>query len=279
MYIRHEHGLISGHKMSQNCLKFAYVASATLLFTVVVSSATENIGDEDLVIDLSGYGNRLFGIPDKSTGETLRKWQRSKGPGNTANPEELGSYIEGDILVPRKATSNGRNGMVSESYRWRDGIVPFEIMGAFDARAMDLIEQAIVAYHDNTCIKFVPRGHTDMDYISIQSGNSGCWSSVGRIGGRQVVNLQSPGCTSKVGTVMHELMHALGFLHEQNREERDQYVDIVMGNVRKGYEVNFEKAAPGSASGFGVGYDYGSVMHYSDSAFSVNGERTIVTRV
>lgn len=275
-YIKHEHGLLCGHTMSQNYLKFVYVASATLLLTVIVSSVAEfNVDeDRDLVIDLSGYGNRLFGIPDKSTGKAVQ----SHGP-NAANPEELGSYIEGDILVPRKVTSVGRNGMVSESYRWRDGIVPFEIMGAFDARAMDLIEQAIVGYHDNTCIKFVPRGRTDTDYISIQSGNSGCWSSVGRIGGRQVVNLQSPGCTSKVGTVMHELMHALGFLHEQNREERDQYVDIVMGNVRKGYEVNFEKAAPGSASGFGVGYDYGSVMHYSDSAFSVNGERTIVTKV
>lgn len=51
---------------------------------------------------------------------------------------------------------------------------------------MDLIEKAINAYHDNTCIKFVPKKSSDEDYISIQDESSGCWSSVGRTGGRQV---------------------------------------------------------------------------------------------
>lgn len=55
---------------------------------------------------------------------------------------------------------------------------------------MDYIEKAINAYHDNTCIKFVPKKSTDEDYISIQSTNTGCWSSVGRVGGRQVIHGQ-----------------------------------------------------------------------------------------
>lgn len=76
---------------------------------------------------------------------------------------------------------------------------------------MDLIERAIIEYHKNTCIKFIPRRSSDKDYISVESGSTGCWSSVGRIGGKQVVNLQSPGCVSKIGTVIHEFLHALGF--------------------------------------------------------------------
>lgn len=55
---------------------------------------------------------------------------------------------------------------------------------------MDILEKAIDAYHNNTCIKFVPRTSADQDYISIQSTNSGCWSSVGRVGGRQVFKLK-----------------------------------------------------------------------------------------
>lgn len=50
---------------------------------------------------------------------------------------------------------------------------------------MSLIEQAINEYHRRTCIRFKPRTN-EQDYISIVSGNTGCWSSVGRIGGRQV---------------------------------------------------------------------------------------------
>lgn len=41
--------------------------------------------------------------------------------------------------------------------------------------------KAIADYHRLTCLRFVPY-NGQKDYISIQSGNTGCWSSVGRIG-------------------------------------------------------------------------------------------------
>jgi Astacin (Peptidase family M12A) len=144
-----------------------------------------------------------------------------------------------------------------------------------DAYNMDTIERALIEYHSKTCIRFVPRRASDRDYISIESGSSGCWSSVGRIGGKQVVNLQTPGCVSKIGTVIHELLHVLGFLHEQNREERDGFVIIKKNNIKSGYEINFAKAKAGETTGFCVNYDYGSVMHYSPTAFSKNGQPTI----
>lgn len=267
---------------STYCLQVIFLV--TVLSCAMMADDVPDETDDDLVIDLSAYGTRLYGVPQKSAGEALQKWQRAekaqtKKSEVRSNPEEVGPYVEGDILVPSSTGAGGRNGMVAESYRWRDAIVPFEITGSFDARTMDLIEKAITAYHENTCIKFTPRSHTDLDYVSIQSTSTGCWSSVGRTGGRQIVNLQSPGCTTKVGTIMHELMHAIGFLHEQNREERDDFVVVQLENVRKGYEINFAKAAAGTASGFGVGYDYGSVMHYSEGAFSVNEQPTIKTKV
>lgn len=98
---------------------------------------------------------------------------------------------------------------------------------------MDLIEQAINVYHNKTCLKFKPR-MGEADYVRITTSSTGCWSSVGRIGGRQDVNLQTPGCLKRIGTVLHELMHAAGFLHEQNRHERDNYVEIVWKNIKNG---------------------------------------------
>ena len=71
------------------------------------------------------------------------------------------------------------------------------------------------------------------------------------------MNLQSPGCVIKTGTVIHEFLHVLGFQHEQNREERDNFVTIVYSNVKPDYTVNFEKSRPGETTGFGVSYDYG----------------------
>lgn len=137
------------------------------------------------------------------------------------------------------------------------------------------IKDAMREYHTHTCIKFVQRISSDTDYLFISNKNTGCWSSVGRAGGRQELNLQTPGCTVKVGTVMHELMHALGFVHEHTREDRDSFVRILNENVRPGYESDFQKAAAGSTNNFGVQYDYGSILHYSSTAFSKNGQPTI----
>lgn len=78
--------------------------------------------NEDEVIDLSRFGERLYGQPVLNS---ARKFQRSKD-----NPEEQGPYIEGDILVPLPDNST-RNGMKTESLRWRSGVVPFEIRGSF----------------------------------------------------------------------------------------------------------------------------------------------------
>lgn len=97
-----------------------------------------------------------------------------------------------------------------------------------------MIDEAIGEYHKLTCVKWVLRKGTEPDYVYFTSGNTGCWSSVGRIGGRQEINLQSPGCLTKKGTVVHEMMHALGFLHEQNRWERDKHVTVNYQNIQTG---------------------------------------------
>lgn len=50
---------------------------------------------------------------------------------------------------------------------------------------MDLIERGINEYHRRTCLRFKPRTY-EKDYLSFVNGPTGCWSSVGRVGGKQV---------------------------------------------------------------------------------------------
>ncbi|XP_076231132.1 zinc metalloproteinase nas-1 [Calliopsis andreniformis] len=227
---------------------------------------------EGVIAHLQHFGEALFRFPDNATGDIVANWNE----GWDQNPEELGSYAEGDILFPPQQL--GKNGLKAESARWPGGVVPYMLSPYFNSEQRKIIFDAMDDYHKHTCIKFKPYTGEESDYIRITAGNSGCWSSVGRIGGRQDVNLQVPGCLVKKGTVIHELMHVIGFLHEQSRYERDEYVRILWNNILSGHGGNFEKASKQTTDAFGVGYDYGSVMHYSANAFSRNGQPTIVAK-
>lgn len=49
---------------------------------------------------------------------------------------------------------------------------------------------------------------------------------------RQTVSLDDKCIISgSPGIVIHELMHALGFYHEHQRQDRDKYVSINLNNV------------------------------------------------
>lgn len=187
------------------------------------------------------------------------------------NAEEVGEYLEGDILP----TELSKNGLINETLRWTDAVIPYEIVGLFGSKEREVIGKAMGDYHKKTCIRFRPRNKGDKDWISLTSSYSGCWSSVGKIGGRQIVNLQSPGCLTKIGTVIHELLHVCGFYHEQNRYDRDLYVEINWENIDEDKKSNFKKVDNETITIFGTDYDYRSVMHYSAKAFSSTGNPTI----
>ena len=82
------------------------------------------------------------------------------------------------------------------------------------------------------------------------------------------------GCVS-LGTVIHEMLHASGFWHEQSRPDRDQHVRILWSNIYPGREDNFARYTRAEVSTLSLPYDTSSVMHYSSRAFSRNGQMTI----
>lgn len=65
----------------------------------------------------------------------------------------------------------------------------------------------------------------------------------------------------KLGTVSHEIGHALGFNHEQSRPDRDEYVTVNFDNIQTSFRNNFDKRTTTDAM-TNVPYDYSSAMHY-----------------
>ncbi|XP_050811949.1 hatching enzyme 1.2-like [Gopherus flavomarginatus] len=149
-------------------------------------------------------------------------------------------------------------------------VIPYVISSSYTNEEKALIVGAIQEYETLTCIHFVDRT-TETDYIYIEAGDS-CWSYFGKVGGSQVVSVRKGGCMRK-GIIQHELNHALGMLHEQNRNDRDKYVVISWQYISPGDFYHFK---PTRANNLGLKYDYSSVMHYHRFAFSnTSGKATI----
>lgn len=205
------------------------------------------------------------------------------------NPMQSTDKYQGDIVLSPDAMAAAKQNHLkidqfggeppaqygSVTYgRWPNGEVPYVISSGlkYQSRAVSAINAAFNDYHTHTCIRFKPRTN-ERQYIYFQNGG-GCSSPVGRqSSGANVVTLAS-GCWSK-GTVAHEIGHSLGFFHEQSRQDRDSHVKINWGNIMSGMGFNFNKQ--NYINSLGTKYDLGSMMHYSSTAFSKNGYKTIQT--
>lgn len=57
---------------------------------------------------------------------------------------------------------------------------------------------------------------------------------------------------------MHELAHLVGFYHEHQRSDRDEYINVRYDNIVPHFRKDFEKY---NFTTYGE-YDFGSIMHY-----------------
>ncbi|KAK3579889.1 hypothetical protein CHS0354_025751 [Potamilus streckersoni] len=103
----------------------------------------------------------------------------------------------------------------------------------------------------------------------------GCQSSIGRDGGEQFIVL-GESCYYK-GVIMHEMTHAVGFFHEQNRFDRDDYITMHWKNIEPGKELDFQIQQKDVLTTLGAPYDYGSIMHYGPYTFAKEPKQEVMT--
>jgi hypothetical protein len=200
-----------------------------------------------------------------------------------------GDYVvvEGDILIPRSlfqelqaAARSPQVAVVRHDFKlWPNGRVPFEFDSNVTPDNRDRMVEAMAVLEgvanvdfwqcpDNNCGSY-PHVHIqDGDGNNSSFIGMGSFYNNGHLEGSQVINIAS--WNSKF-TIVHELLHCLGFFHEQSRSNRDNYIRINCDNIQDGCGLfsdwghNFK--IDGDATGYGS-YDFDSVMHYDECSFS-----------
>jgi hypothetical protein len=179
--------------------------------------------------------------------------------------------FEGDIVIVPNANLEFYGVTITGTrFRWTDGVVVYDISDQL--ANPDRVRNAMKHWEDHTVIKFRKRT-TERDYVIFRPGR-GCSSSVGKQGGVQFVTLANE-CST--GNTIHEIGHTVGLWHEQSREDRDQMIEIHWENISPLAKHNFDqRITDGDDRG---DYDFGSIMHYPPNAFSLDGTRTISSKV
>lgn len=192
--------------------------------------------------------------------------------------------LNGDIIVGDDLQRTRLNqkvppaipGVPSSIYLWPNGQLPIVVDPNVYEYGMEGTVRAAVAEFNNKVSNLCLVSRTnEKDYVRIQIssnlGSAGGVSAVGRQGGEQVVLIAE---NQPPSVIIHELLHALGFYHEQSRTDRGNFVDIVGANVEAGKIHNFQ--IEWGSQGRGA-YDFCSIMHYPADAFG-DGKTTIACK-
>ncbi|XP_019857156.1 PREDICTED: high choriolytic enzyme 1-like, partial [Amphimedon queenslandica] len=185
--------------------------------------------------------------------------------------------IDGDILVSKEQAAiyyeSGWDGLVnSEAWsptkaRWSKRI-PYQVGAGIsapvtvgDGRIKANVENSIAELNGRTCLSFEAKTCKDTAFIKFVKGDACYTIELGKPnhGARTISLAYSCGGTAKrARTPAHEVMHTLGRAHEQTRSDRDDYVTIDARNT-----CSTQMAKNNNFRLYGIGYDFLSVMHYS----------------
>lgn len=198
-------------------------------------------------------------------------------------PREDGRIlVDGDKIVLAKGISDSplpdhlAQGVgVQQGNTWPNGVIPYQISS--NLPNPQRVNDAINHWNNllGGLIRLVPRLNNEPDFVYFVPVTSGCAATVGyfRGAGPHTIEIE-PNCGS--GNIAHEIGHAVGLDHEQNRKDRDQNITIVWNKVLAGFELNFQIE---STYRNYHDYDFNSIMHYSLFAFSTDGSQTIIPKI
>ena len=184
--------------------------------------------------------------------------------------------MEGDIEIDPKETENELTIQGAGKWlwfrKWPNRTIPYVIDPNMPNKWR--IEWAVKHIMANTKIKMIPRDrHRDYVYFKYNGKDGGCNSSIGRRWGKQYIRV--PDWCSK-GSIVHEILHAIGLRHEQTRWDRNNYVKIHWNNIKKGQQHNFRRLFFYTRSY--TEFDFDSIMLYGPYSFANDVSKPTITR-
>lgn len=212
---------------------------------------------------------RDFTSPTDNVAAEKSRWVRANGYVEFEMKEGYAVGF-GDVLLgkPIEPTKTGYAPVNDAPNAWPSNIIAYYFREELPNR--QAVIQAITYFNQNTPVEFVENSQAE-DALVFERAREHCYSYLGRIGGHQPIRL-SPKCG--LNEILHELMHALGFIHEQSRTDRDDFIAINWSNILPEFHNQFFLAPDALMQPLvGTEFDYRSIMLYRPDAFAIDAKR------
>jgi Astacin (Peptidase family M12A) len=166
-------------------------------------------------------------------------------------------FVDGDMVIPLKSSAvrlTTQGNVITNFQKWPDATqIPIIWDPALDFQAQQKILRSMAPWRE-IGVDFVNAGNVGHAvYITTTHPQAQSWQCAARVGyqgaGVRSYLWAGPNCRNR--DLVHEWGHILGYFHEHQRADRDQYVTIT--------STSSSDAVKGQMYG---GYDFGSIMHY-----------------
>jgi hypothetical protein len=176
------------------------------------------------------------------------------------------------------------SGHVNDNGRWSNRTIPYAVSDFYpqspkDSQLVkDFINGSVTRWNAKVpFVQWIYNADLLKDRSSIPGVifalGGGCVSSVGRVSNTPEYSYIAPECLSN-RYFHHEMGHAAGLEHEQNRCDRDRFIYVYPENSVDGINSPNFKIHCNSYKDYGL-YDFDSIMHYPANGLADPGKITI----
>lgn len=183
------------------------------------------------------------------------------------------ALFQGDIVLGKVKSTDGQNtGRFSPDAPglWESSTIAFSIDEKLPSK--ERVLGAIEYLNRETALKFRPF-QNDKDSIVFTPRKGPCASYLGRMGGHQPIYLDDD-CGQQ--EILHEILHALGFVHEHARTDRDRHIEVLWNNIKPEHWPQFAIVPDRlvhSYTGSVFDFDHRSIMLYEPTVFAISPEQ------
>ena len=130
---------------------------------------------------------------------------------------ENDDYVEGDLNVShlKKCDEQGNCTIAWHSVKKWSTSIPYVIHPSVTPRVRAKIAECVSIFSTRTSVRWRPVNENDENFVVIQL-NAFSSSDLGRVGGRQYINLNEEASKFEI---LHIMMHTLGIGHENSRSD------------------------------------------------------------